>query len=209
MLRLEQDANLWQAIRDGLHCMTLEYGSEWLDLPNWSDACPSMAGRNYELWQPLLAIARWYDLHGATGLHGLLWDYALRSVENSREAATPPEDEALLRSLAQDVLSGRKPTASDVLRRACELDPNLLRQWTARRASARLNQYGLKTRRSHGVPRYDVSASDLRLVQERYGIDLDISPPSDVHHVHHVPPSAEVHMGHVGARSQEEVTNGL
>jgi hypothetical protein len=54
----------------------------------------------------------------------------------------------------------------------------------------KLGHYGLKTQKSHGVRRYDSSEADLRRVQERYGIDLDIPPPPDVHHVPHVPPLA-------------------
>jgi hypothetical protein len=190
MLRLEDDDNIWQGIRDGLHCMALDYGSDWLDLPSRSEDCPSMAGRNYELWQPLLAIARWYESHGAIGLHGLLRDYALGLVESSREAATPPEDETLLRAMAKLVLTGARPTASEALTAATEIDPGLFRSWSAKGAAVRLGQYGLKTQKSHGVRRYDASVADLRLVQERYGIDLDIPPSADVHHVPHVPPSA-------------------
>jgi hypothetical protein len=190
MLRDEEDDNLWQAIRDGLHCMALDYGPEWLALPSRSDACPSMAGRNYELWQPLLAIARWYESHGATGLHEVLRDYAVRSVEASWEAATPAEDEALLRAIAKLVLTGARPTVGEVWAAANEIDPGLFRSCSLKRVSVKLGHYGLKTQKSHGVRRYDSSEADLRRVQERYGIDLDIPPPPDVHHVPHVPPLA-------------------
>jgi len=54
-LRVEADAERWQGLRDALHTLAMEHGSEWLDLPARQDVVPEMSGRNFELWQPRVA----------------------------------------------------------------------------------------------------------------------------------------------------------
>ena len=66
--RIDADPHTWQALRDNLHALVMEYGQVWLDLPQRVDVCPSMSGRHFELWQPLLALAEWIESAGATGL---------------------------------------------------------------------------------------------------------------------------------------------
>ena len=66
-------------MRDDLHVMALEHGSTWPELARRTDVCPAMSGRNFELWQPLLAIATWLEEHGGVkGLHALLSEHAGR-----------------------------------------------------------------------------------------------------------------------------------
>jgi hypothetical protein len=66
--RIDADPAGWQRLRDDLHALALEHGPTWLDLPTRADVCPAMSGRDYELWQPLLALAAWIESHGARGL---------------------------------------------------------------------------------------------------------------------------------------------
>ena len=192
-LRVEADAEQWQRLRDALHILAMEHGSEWLALPARQDVVPEMSGRNFELWQPLLSIAAWLEDCGARGMLDLLRQHALLLIESSREAATPPDDEALLRALARAVGSGVPPTAGELLATVQDGEPSLFRQWTARAAAAHLGRYGLRSRKRNGRHIFDPSPADLLRVQEAYGIDLDLDlpppnpTPDDVPHVPQVP----------------------
>jgi len=189
-LRVEADAERWQGLRHALHTLAMEHGSEWLALPGRQDVVPEMSGRNFELWQPLLSIAAWLEDQGARGLLDLLRKHALLLIESSREAATPPDDEAILRALARAVGSGIAPTAGELLATVQEGEPSLFHKWSARAVAAHLGRYGLRSRKCSGRHIFDPAPTDLRRVQEAYGIDLDMptdSPPEDVPYVPQVP----------------------
>jgi len=179
-LRVEDDAELWQRLRDALHILAMEHGSEWLDLPGRQDVVPEMSGRNFELWQPLLGLAAWFEDRGARGLLDLLRQHALLLIEQGREAATPPDDEVLLQALARAVGSGIAPTAGELLATVQDAEPSLFRNWTARAVAAHLKRYGILSRKTNGKKFFDPSHADLRRVQESYGIDLDLPQPDPV-----------------------------
>jgi len=176
-LRVEQDAERWQVLRDALHTLAMEHGSEWLALPTRQDVVPEMSGRNFELWQPLLSIAAWLEDRGARGMLDLLQRHAMLLIESSREAATPPDDEALLRALARAVGSGIAPTAGELLETVGDVEPSLFKTWSARTVAAHLGRYGLRSRKTNGRHIFAPSPADLRRVQESYGIDLDLPQP--------------------------------
>jgi hypothetical protein len=176
-LRVDDDAALWQQLRDALHILAMEHGSEWLALPARHDVVPEMSGRNFELWQPLLGLAAWFEDRGARGLLDLLRRHALLLIEQSREAATPPDDEVLLQALARSVGSGIAPTAGELLATVAEVEPSLFRNWTARAVAAHLKRYGILSRKTNGKKFFAPSPADLRRVQESYGIDLDLPQP--------------------------------
>lgn len=177
-LRVEADAERWQMLRDALHILAMEHGSEWLDLPGRQDVVPEMSGRNFELWQPLLAIAAWLEDQGARGLLDLLRRHALLLIESSREASTPPDDEALLQALAQAVGSGIAPKASELLLTVQDADPSLFKTWHARRVAAHLKRYGIESKKTNGSKVFRPSPAELRRVQESYDIDLDLPQPA-------------------------------
>ena len=121
----------------------------------------------------------------------LLRQHALLLIESSREAATPPDDEALLRALARAVGSGVPPTAGELLATVQDYEPSLFRNWTARAVAAHLGRYGLRSRKRNGRHLFAPAPADLLKVQEAYGIDLDLPsedpPPDDVPYVPQVP----------------------
>jgi hypothetical protein len=190
-LRVEADAQRWQMLRDALHVLAMEHGSEWLSLPGRQDVVPEMSGRNFELWQPLLSIAAWLEDRGARGLLDLLRKHALLLIESSREASTPPDDEALLRALARAVGSGVPPTAGEILATVQDAEPSLFHKWSARAVAAHLGRYGLRSKKRNGRHVFEPSPADLLRVQQSYGIDLDLPPadppPDDVPYVPQVP----------------------
>jgi hypothetical protein len=186
-LRVDGDAALWQRLRNALHMLAMEHGSEWLELPARQDVVPEMSGRNFELWQPLLGLAAWFEERGANGLLDLLRRHALFLIEQGREAATPPDDEVLLQALARAVGSGIAPTAGELLATVQDAEPSLFRNWTARAVAAHLKRYGILSRKTNGKKFFDPSPADLRRVQESYGIDLDVPPPPAAGNVPYVP----------------------
>ena len=59
--RIDEHPDVWAELRDDLHALALEHGAKWLELAIRADVCPAMSGRDFELWQPLLALAAWLD----------------------------------------------------------------------------------------------------------------------------------------------------
>jgi hypothetical protein len=207
-LRVEQDAERWQTLRDALHSLAMESGPELLDLPRRQDVCPPMSGRHFELWQPLLAIAAWLEDGGARGMLGLLQRHAAACIEAGVEAAQPADDEALLQALAAAARRGDKPTAGDLLAEVQLADPAMFRGWSARGVSTHLGRYGIRSKKSGGRHIFDPRPSDLLRVQQSYGIDLDQAPPPTAGDVPLCTPSApgagrEGTLGHIGAHVAE------
>jgi len=59
--RIDRDPARWQRLRDALHAALLgPLGLAAPALSLMSDCCP-LGGRQYELWQPILALAAWLD----------------------------------------------------------------------------------------------------------------------------------------------------
>ena len=177
--RIDADPAGWQRLRDELHALAMEHGPTWLELPSRTDVCPTMSGRDYELWQPLLAMASWIESHGARGLLKLLQEHALAVIDRGKDEAVPDADETLLRVLAEAVRIGERPTPHEILAKATEAEPVVFKNWHPRTVTARLKSYGIPTPRKIGSRREfrDVTPDVLRRIQESYGIDLDI--PSD------------------------------
>ncbi len=178
--RIDADTDGWQRLRDDLHALALEHGSTWLELPSRTDVCPAMSGRDYELWQPLLALASWIESHGARGLLAMLQEHALATIEAGREDTTPDADEILLRILADEIRAGRVPTSSDILGKAQGVDSTGFRNWSARGVSEHLKRYGVVTHKSCGRKVYSrVTLESLRVIQESYSVDLGFGENGD------------------------------
>lgn len=183
--RIDANPRLWSDLRDDLHVMALEYGLTWLDLADRPDVVPpALAGRDFELWQPLLAIAAWLEGCGAGGLLGLVQGFAAESTEAGRDDAVPDADELLLRILARHVLAGSHGTlkAADVLREAREADAaefggEKAGRWKPKGVANVLRRYGFATRKRHGSAGRTYSAAtlaELRRVELAYGFALDL-----------------------------------
>ncbi|MBN2023915.1 MAG: hypothetical protein JW809_14120 [Pirellulales bacterium] len=173
--RIDADPDGWQRLRDDLHALALEHGPTWLDLPGRADVCPAMSGRDYELWQPILALAGWVEEHGAGGLLGLMQEHALDTIDTGRDDTTPAHDEIVLRLLAESIEYGQRPTPGELLERAVKADPAAFKFWTARSVATALKRYGLTTAKSHGQRKYTQSTrEDLQRIETAYGMDLGI-----------------------------------
>jgi hypothetical protein len=177
--RIDADADRWQQLRDHLHALALDAGPDWLELSRRSDVCPDgIGGRDYELWQPILALAAWVESFGAKGLLALVQRHALETVAASKDDAVPEADEVLLELLADAVQNSERPTPSDIFRRAQERDATTFGKWGPRAVSNRLAVYGVAARKVDRRREYRASLADLARIQRHYGIDLDISDPT-------------------------------
>jgi hypothetical protein len=190
--RIDEDPPGWQGLRDDLHALALENGPTWLELARRDNACPSMSGRDHELWQPLLAIADWLESCGMQGLLRLVREHALNTIDASQDDQLPDQDEALLRALTDQVRLGLVPQPKDVLEKAREMEPQLFATWSARGVSTVLKRYGIATHKSNGRKVYGrVSLDHLRRIQNSYRFDLGFeeatSPQGSIDDVPHVP----------------------
>ncbi|MCZ6652963.1 MAG: hypothetical protein O7D91_08040 [Planctomycetota bacterium] len=190
--RLDAEPHLWQAIRDDLHVTALEYGHAWLELSDRPDVVPAeLAGRDFELWQPLLALAAWLQDSGADGLLKLVQDHAIVACDSARDLATPESDELLLKLLAERVVGGTHAMlkAGDLLKLARDLEPVTFERWSPRGIGAAIRRYGLITRKGHGSTGRTyrlVTLEALRRIERAYGFDLGL-PSVQVPQVPQVP----------------------
>ncbi|MCX7428783.1 MAG: hypothetical protein NTW96_24545 [Planctomycetia bacterium] len=171
--RLGDGGGRWQALRDDLHCVALEHGLAWQTLSRNVDACPSMSGRDFELWQPIMAIGQWLEDRGAAGLHGLLVEHAARSIDAAGDDAVPDADVVLLRALHAALRNFETPTAKELLVRAQESEPTVFAKWSAKAIGTHLGRYGVKTTKTHGRRVFRPELPEVERIAGVYGIDLD------------------------------------
>ncbi len=184
--RIDGDPATWADIRDDLHALALEHGPTWRQLARRMDVCPAMAGRDFELWQPLLALAAFIQDAGADGLLSIMQDHAGAVIESSRDDSTPDADELLLRLLADSVRIGTQDRVAPgtLLRLARERESGAFERWSARGVSAALKRYKVSVVKTDGRRVYrDVTLQQLAEIEAAYGLDLgvgtDPTDPSD------------------------------
>ncbi len=183
--RIEDYSEFWRSLRNDLHVLALEHGNVWAELARRSNVAPSeLAARDYELWQPLLALAGWIEEHGAPDLLEFTQDFAIAHTEQERESTLPDADEMLLRILAEHVIAGTQGTlkAGDVLKLAKSQDLETFRRWSAKGVAEVFKRYGLCTHKRHGrtgKTYQRVNLRQLRQIESTYGFDLGL-PNEDV-----------------------------
>ena len=192
--RLDTDPARWPRLRDGLHAALLgPLGKAAIELASEPGFCP-LGGRQYELWQPLLALAAWIDCErskrrgrgvkdvGPTVpmLHPRLLDYARGICESGSESLLPEEDFLLLWTLCEKAFRGEEPTCKSILEVARRTDPDALRGVSARRVAEILKRYDLTTDRTNGRRIYRAALDQLRKVETRYGVDLNTAGKQNV-----------------------------
>ena len=194
--RLDAEPHRWQVIRDGLYVTALEHGRTWLALADRPNVVPAiLAGRDFELWQPLLALAAWLEDSGADGLLSLVQDHAIAACDAARDLAVPESDELLLRLLATQVIanSQHRLKAGDLLKSARDLEPAMFERWSPKGIGAALGRYGLTTKKGHGSTGLTyqlVTLEALRRIERAYCFDLGL-PAEDVPQVPQVSPASD------------------
>lgn len=181
--RLTEKNAEFRALRDDLHAIALEHGPTWIELVTRESVTPAnFAGREFELWGPLLAIGSWLEEHGLIGVVELLTGFATGCIEDSEDDNLPDAEVALLSILAYHVRGGTAATlkASDILKIACEQHPTLFGpvekpRWSPRGIGAALRRYGLRTKKGHGSSGRTyrlITEEQLRAVERAYTLEF-------------------------------------
>jgi hypothetical protein len=170
---IEADSQ-WEVLRDDLHAFALTNGAAALQLAQRRDLC-TFGNRDYELWQPLLALAALFEKAGVVDLVPTVREAAEFARESRERASQPSADVLLLQYLAEAMRAGcqRRLTPKGLLEDVQRDQPDVFEGWGPERVASTLLRYGLRTVKSNGVRTYGrVTTVDLRRVQELYGLDL-------------------------------------
>jgi hypothetical protein len=175
--RVDADPDRWQALRDQLHVLALgELGTWAPPMADMADLCP-LGGRQYELWQPILALASWVDHCRPNGtppsLHPRMLAYAQQACAGASEGGVPEEDYLLLQALAAKAVRKQQPNCKQVLELARLVDRDALRGVTPRKVAEILKRYGLHSTRTAGLNVFRDVLDQLKQIEIRYAIDLD------------------------------------
>jgi len=173
--RIDAAPSDWQRLRDHLHALALEHGPTFLGLADRVEVCPEMNGRDFELWQPLLALASWIEEAEALGLLKLLQEHALTTIDSGRDDQIADADEVLLRILGEELAALGSPQPKDILHAAQDAEPNAFRNWTAKGVANALRRYGIRTNTYAGRKVYGkVTLGDLARIESVYGLTLGL-----------------------------------
>jgi hypothetical protein len=193
--RIDRDPARWQRLRDGLHAALLgPLGKAAPELACMADLCP-LGGRQYELWQPILALAGWLDCERSNRrqgiargaepwsppLHPRVLEYAHKLCDGGSESLLPEEDFLLLWTLTESAVRGREPNCKAILEVARRADVDAMRGISARRVAEILKRYGLHSTRSGGKNLFRDVLGQLKAIENRYGVDLNTAGRDNLH----------------------------
>jgi len=162
----------WQELRDELHVVILEHGDDWIEAARNRTVALNLNGRDFEIWQPILAIARKLELGGVAGLVDMLTNLAIKKTMETVESKVAEEDELLLVALYSESQRFRSPIAKEILELASSEASTLFRDFTPRKVGDRLKQYGLNSMKSRGRREYRPTATDFENISETFGIEF-------------------------------------
>ena len=169
------DANekMWTELRGDLHALALARGASFVGLARWQPEVDGLNGRDLEVWQPILAMAKFVEDAGADGLLGIMKEYALKSAQATNDDIVPESDEILLQLLKEQLVD--KPwgiTAGELLEKAKEEHSAIFSRYGARGIGAVLNRYGIKSHRTGGKRYFRPMDSQWQAIEASYGIDF-------------------------------------
>ena len=173
----------WRRIRDGFQELALSHGCQWHTLfrtnHDWG-----IAGRNREVWGPLLRLSSWLD-----GTEARAWKrdslaHAKQVIAETSADLIPVIDQTLLQILANrlraltdsndEIALADCPRPSDILHLAKAEDPAAFSRTSAHRVAAILKRYGLRTHQGNRHV-YDPDCLDqLQRIEQAYAICLGL-----------------------------------
>ncbi|NLN61130.1 MAG: DUF3631 domain-containing protein [Deltaproteobacteria bacterium] len=179
--RIPEKADVFAKIRDDLHAMALSHSAQIIKYSGYKPDCQDFNGRDYEIWQPLLALADMLEQgqDGIAGLVQLVQEHAIKTMENN-EDIMPETDEILLQLLREEIYTdfyGIEP--GKLLEKAKEKEPALFSKYSARGISSILSRYNIKSQKTNGKRVFRPSKQELGTVFEAYGIEPESSICSD------------------------------
>ena len=181
---IDESAEVWAEIRNGFQEIALTYGCEWPTQLR-EDRDWGIAGRNREVWGPLLRLSAWLDGHGGSGeLEERLADHARNVIAEVQVELIPAVDQTLLQTLSHRLRelndAGDKivladcPRPGDILRLAKRDDPVAFSHISAHRVAAILKRYGLRTHQGNQHVYVPDCLHQLQQIEQAYGIHLGL-----------------------------------
>jgi hypothetical protein len=179
--RIDEKKQIWQEVCDDLHAMALSHGRAFVDISSWQPECEGINGRDLEMWQPIMAIAKLVEEAGVNGLLSNIKEHAIKSLESVNDEVVPETDEIVLKQLVEQIRD--KPhgiTAGELLKKAKEEDVNLFARYSPKGIGSILNRYGIKAHRSGGKRYFCPTDRQIRAIEESYGIELGIEKEANL-----------------------------
>ncbi|MHC4476776.1 MAG: hypothetical protein ACYTEL_14110 [Planctomycetota bacterium] len=178
--RIDSRLKVLAGLRDDLYAMALSQGRTLAEMPCWPSECSNMNGRDFEVWQPIMAMARFVEEAGAEHLVEIVREYAVKSAESTNEDIVPESDEILLRLLKEQLADEpRGITAGALLEKAKIENASIFARYGARGIGGILNRYGIKSHRSGGKRYFRPTENQWRAIEASYGIDLKLTESKD------------------------------
>lgn len=179
--RIDENRQRWLDLCDDLHAMALSYGKSFVEISSWQPKYEGLNGRDLELWQPIIAIAKLMQDNGVNGLIDVVEEHIAKSLESRNDDVVPEADEIVLRLLKEELDDNPMGiTASELLVKAKEEDGSLFLRYSPRGIGAILNRYGIKSHRSGGKRYYSPTNTQFRAIEESYGIDLGVENDTEL-----------------------------
>ena len=174
--RIDENPDRWKTLTDDLHSFALVAGRHIVSLAQKPVLCSGLSGREMEVWQPILALAKLVQEAGALGLVDLVQSHAKSCAVKAKQDTVPEQDEMLLRSL-RELLDGESGgvTAGRVLEKAKEQEVSLFGFMSARGVGAVLKRYGIRSHAIGGRRLFRPSEAKLLAIQNSYGVDLGLN----------------------------------
>lgn len=171
--KIDEKPQRWDQLRDDLHCLALgEMGHAAPTLALLDDVC-SLGGRNYEIWQPILALAQLVDPENRTELTGKIEAWAAQIVASSQEEFIPEEDQVLMWVLTREMRDGKEARCKQLLDTAKIMESSLFKNWSPQKVAASLKKYGLKLVRKRAGRFFPVNLEQMKRIEQSYGLDLN------------------------------------
>jgi len=174
--RIDENPDRWKTLTDDLHSFALVAGTHIVSLAQKPVLCSGLSGREMEVWQPILALAKLVQEAGALGLVDLVQNHAKSCAVKAKQDTVPESDEIILRSLRGllDSESGGV-TAGRVLEKAKEQEASLFSLMSARGVGAVLKRYGIRSHPIGGRRLFRPLETKLLAIQNSYGVDLGLN----------------------------------
>jgi hypothetical protein len=189
---IDESAEVWVEIRNGFQEIALTHGCEWhtqfRQNHDWG-----IAGRNREVWGPLLRLSAWLDAHGgAEQLEERLAEHARNVIADVQVDLIPDVDQTLLEILSHRLQALNDPSVtialadcprpSDILRLAKMENPTAFSHISAHRVAAILKRYGLRTHQGNEHVYIPDCLHQLQQIEQAYGIRLGLVQPAEEPH---------------------------
>ena len=172
--RIGEQSKRFQEQVDDLHAFALCYGPRFIELAGDFSMSKGMSGRETEVWQPMLALARLVETGGQNGLVSLIRKHADRAILESTADTVPEADDVVLQIAFKHASKGERFTPGDLLGDAKIENQFLFERYSAKGIGGILRKYGLthQGRAGNGIY-YRPTIAQMKSIADLYDIQFD------------------------------------